>query len=280
MKCIAVVARRNTPRAQAAAKELCLWIKESGRKVFVQKNSNLEDVGQLLTSKSLDELDLVVALGGDGTYLEAFRMLEGRSTPILGVNLGSLGFLTENRLENMKETLEATFSKTLEQRPRSVLSLEVEGIQSPILSLNDIVIERGNRTHLINLAVYCNDSLVMETKADGIIVATPTGSTAYNLASGGPILHPEVSALVVTPICPHSLTSRPILFPENSEIQLRILGEGRDAQLTVDGMRIADVSEANPLKIKKHSKDHQVLRHPSHNFFNLLREKLKFGERD
>jgi len=280
MENIAVVARKKTPKALMAAKDLCQWIDAKGLKVFVQDQSDLKNLGQIMTAENLDSVDLVVALGGDGTYLEAFRLLKGRPTPILGVNLGSLGFLTENRLETMKTTLEATLSNDLEKRPRSVLSLDVEGISPEILALNDVVVERGDRTHLINLAIYCNNALVMETKADGVVVATPTGSTAYNLASGGPILHPEVGAFVVTPICPHSLTSRPLLFPDDLELQIRILGNDRDAQLTVDGVKVAEISDKNPLTLKKHKWDHQVIRHPSHNFFNLLREKLKFGERD
>jgi len=275
MENIAVVARKKTPKALMAAKDLCQWIDAKGLKVFVQDQSDLKNLGQIMTAENLDSVDLVVALGGDGTYLEAFRLLKGRPTPILGVNLGSLGFLTENRLETMKTTLEATLSNDLEKRPRSVLSLDVEGISPEILGLNDVVVERGDRTHLINLAIYCNNALVMETKADGVVVATPTGSTAYNLASGGPILHPEVGAFVVTPICPHSLTSRPLLFPDDLELQIRILGNDRDAQLTVDGVKVAEISDKNPLTLKKHKWDHQVIRHPSvccqrSKFHNLL----------
>lgn len=280
IKNIAVVARRQTPKAKAAAAELCQWIEKRGLVAFVQKHTDIENCGQILNPQQIEDIDLVVALGGDGTYLEAFRLLQGRPTPILGINLGSLGFLTENRVETMTSTLEATLSKTLERRPRSVLSLDIANVSSGVLALNDIVVERGNRTHLINIAIYCNQALVMETKADGVVIATPTGSTAYNLASGGPILHPEVGAFVVTPICPHSLTSRPLLFPDHSELEVRIIGEGRDAQLTVDGVKVAEINENNTLTLKKHKWDHQVIRHPSHNFFNLLREKLKFGERD
>ena len=275
---VAIIVRRDTPKAQQSAKELCEWLKRQSIEVFCEEHGQL-DAHKLSTPQDFDALDLVVVLGGDGTYLQAVRMLEGRPTPIVGINLGSLGFLTDNRLEEMQTTLKATLNGQMDSRPRAVLNIQLNNTDT-LLALNDMVIERGARTHLINIAISCDGQLVTQTKADGVIVASPTGSTAYNLAAGGPILHPEVKAIVVTPICPHSLTTRPLIFPDHSELSFQIIGDDRTAQLTIDGQKTLELNSHHKLIVKRNAKDHHIIRHPTHNFFNLLREKLKFGERD
>lgn len=279
-KKIAIIIRKDTPRALSEAKKLAQWLADRSLSVFCEPDVKLCDSSKHLQSESdFDSINLVVVLGGDGTYLQAVRMLHGRKTPIVGINLGSLGFLTDNRLEELYSILESTLNNKMDSRPRSVLSLSINDNQN-FLALNDMVIERGDRTHLINIAILCNSQLVTETKADGIIISSPTGSTAYNLAAGGPILHPEVKAIVVTPICPHSLTTRPIIFPDDSSLEFKILGEKRSALLSVDGKKTIEINSTHTLKVKRSPQDHYIIRHPSHNFFNLLRDKLKFGERD
>jgi NAD+ kinase len=146
-------------------------------------------------------------------------------------------------------------------------------------ALNDLVIERGPMSRLIHIAITVDKLPINAIKADGLIVATPTGSTAYNLAAGGPILHPEVDALVVTPICPHSLTSRPFIFPDDRKIQFSVIGQGTRAVLTVDGKKKATVGPNDEVWVERHASDHLFLRKVGHNYFSLLREKLKFGER-
>lgn len=279
-KNIALIVRKDTPKAVEEAQKLATWLDEQSIKVFCE-DCNIIGASSINISgeKELDQIDLVIVLGGDGTYLKAVRLLNGRKTPIVGINLGSLGFLTDNRIEEMYSILKSTFKNEMENRARSVLNIELKG-QNNFLALNDMVIERGDRTHLLNIGIYCDGQLVTETKADGVIVASPTGSTAYNLAAGGPILHPEVNAIVVTPICPHSLTSRPLIFPDNREITFRIIGDNRTALLTVDGQKTLELNSTHELIVKRNAKDHYIIRHPAHNFFNLLREKLKFGERD
>lgn len=279
-KNIAIIIRKDTPRALREGEKLAHWLSGQGLKVYCEPNTQLCPEANSISSEScFDSIDLVVVLGGDGTYLQAVRMLNGRQTPIVGVNLGSLGFLTDNRIEELHSTLRSTLDNKMDSRPRSILDIDINGAQK-YLALNDLVIERGDRTHLINIGIYCDGQLVTETKADGVIVSSPTGSTAYNLAAGGPVLHPEVKAIVVTPICPHSLTSRPILFPDDREITLQIIGENRSALLTVDGQKALEIDSSHKLTVKRNKQDHYIIRHPTHNFFNLLREKLKFGERD
>lgn len=279
-KNIAIIIRKDTPKALSEAKKLGTWLKEQSLEVYCEPNVELCDSNRHLSVESdFDKIDLVVVLGGDGTYLQAIRMLNGRQTPIVGVNLGSLGFLTDNRLEELYTTLKATLADKMDKRPRSVLSIAING-DKKFLALNDMVIERGDRTHLLNIGIHFDGQLVSETKADGVIVSSPTGSTAYNLAAGGPILHPEVNAIVVTPICPHSLTTRPLIFPDDREIEFQIIGDKRSALLTVDGQKTMEINSDHRLTVQRNPQDHQIIRHPTHNFFNLLREKLKFGERD
>ncbi len=170
----------------------------------------------------------------------------------------------------------------LEIKRRSMLNVQVRSgnkVRAQFNCLNDLVIERGPTSQLINVAMTVDRLPITTIKADGLIVATPTGSTAYNLAGGGPILHPEVDALVVTPICPHSLTSRPFIFPDQRKVQFSILGQGKKAVLTLDGVKKAKIGPNDEVWVDRDPNDHLFLRKVGHNFFSLLKEKLKFGER-
>ena len=147
------------------------------------------------------------------------------------------------------------------------------------MALNDLVIERGPTSHLIHLGLHMNDQILHTIKADGLIVATPTGSTAYNLAAGGPILHPSVDGLTVTAICPHSLTSRPFIFSDACAISFNLLGKKNRATLSVDGVKVSEMTEKDEVSVERSKHVHTMLRKAGHNYFHLLREKLKFGER-
>jgi NAD+ kinase len=279
-KNIGIIIRKDTPKALSEAKKLAQWLTERSLQVFCEPKAELtSDCKSLASEADFDQIDLLVVLGGDGTYLQATRLLNGRQTPIVGVNLGSLGFLTDNRLAELFTMMKSTLEDKMDRRPRSVLKMRIND-DKEFLALNDMVIERGNRTHLLNIGIYCDQQLVTETKADGVIVSSPTGSTAYNLAAGGPVLHPEVRAIVVTPICPHSLTTRPMIFPDDRLLEFKVIGEKRTALLTIDGQKAMEIGPQHRLQVQRNEQDHLILRHPTHNFFNLLREKLKFGERD
>ncbi len=237
---------------------------------------------EALPSLSSQAMDLFVVLGGDGTYLEAIRILEGCPTPILGVNLGGLGFLTQIRSDALYSTMEMVLKSQMEMRPRTMLHLQVKRggqILKQLCALNDLVIERGTISQLIGMSLFSNQQQVYHLKADGVVTATPTGSTAYNLAAGGPILHPFVAAFVVTPISPHSLTSRPLLFPDDQTLSYKI-DKGQRAQLNVDGKVLTEITGEDEVIVQKSKYVHQVLRKPTHDYFQLLREKLRFGERD
>lgn len=282
-KKIGIVYRKDSDAAFSAAKKLIIWLKQNQIQSFVQTNSPpIEGAVEIVDTKQIESLDLVVVLGGDGTYLQAVRMLHGRQKPILGVNLGSLGFLTETRIEDLEASIKLALAGQLNTRPRAMLAAKVQlkgGVSRSFIALNDVVVERGASSQLIRIVIECDGQLVSEFSADGVIVASPTGSTAYNLAAGGPVLHPEVNAIVVTPINPHSLTLRPFVFPDVSRLSLKLIQAGRQAQVAIDGQVLEPICDQSEIVIEKSTETHLALRKPGHNFFQLLREKLKFGER-
>ncbi len=279
---ICIMYRPQTPLAVEKARELATWLIDQKFKVFAAPRQSLLKKCSLVTEKNLNNLDWVIALGGDGTYLNAVKMLKGRHTPILGVNMGSLGFLTSVKSEDLYKAVQLTLQNKVEFRPRSQLHVTIKRngkIRDEIIALNDAVIERGSSAHLINIAVYSQKLLVSDYKADALVIATPTGSTAYNLAAGGPILHPDVKAIVLTPVCPHALTSRPIIFPDDQQLSFRLLSKNKNASLVVDGTNCGELTVNDELFVTRHDVNHFIIRNPGHNYFTLLREKLKFGER-
>lgn len=281
---VAIVYRTDTPASFSLAQTLAKWLKVRDYEVATAPEQKRVPGTKLLkTSNELGKMGLIVVLGGDGTYLRAVRLLKGHPVPILGVNLGSLGFLTPARSDEVFTVVEHTLQHKMEMRPRTMLKmtwLRKGKKKLDLLALNDVVLERGSFSQLINMQIKADDQLVKELKADGIIVSSPTGSTAYNLAAGGPILYPEVRAMVLTPIASHSLTSRPIIFPDDKEISLKLLGKNIMAHLVVDGQKVAEVSSGDEILVTRNGTDHFLVKDPKHNYFNLLREKLKFGDRN
>lgn len=281
---IALVYRLETAQAVSLAKKVADFLKEKGYLVFTGPEQKLvPGTKAAKTKKELDAFQLVIVLGGDGTYLRAVRMLEGRNVPILGFNMGSLGFLTAHNAESTFEIIEKTLAGKMVLRPRSMLVAKIirKGrTRGEFHALNDVVIERGSMSQLINTAIYSEKFLVSEVKADGFIVASPSGSTAYNLAAGGPILHPESPVFVVTPVAPHSLTSRPLIFPDDRELSFRLdAKKTQTAHFIVDGQKVTEITPEDEVVLTRSCYDHWMVREPDHNYFHLLREKLKFGDR-
>jgi NAD+ kinase len=288
---VLVAYRPHKPEAFKLAEDVAGWLKHAGLHVWSRPGQKaLKQTKNIKSPKQLDDLDLVVVVGGDGTYLKAVQLLKGRLIPFLGVNLGALGFLTDTRIQELYHALDLALRGKLKQYQRTMLDVEVQAggrnskakkaPTTSYLALNDIVIERGPVGQLINLGVYSGKHLVTDLKADGLIISTPTGSTAYNLAAGGPILHPDLAALVLTPICPHSLTNRPIVLPAHMPLDIRITEAHQKAAFVIDGQRRVDVAVEDEICIQISQKKHLALQLPEHNYFDLLREKLKFGQRD
>jgi NAD+ kinase len=282
-KIIAIMVRPGNPEAVKTGQELAKWLLEKGYDVLSTPGQKLLPKIKNVTATNIGKVDWVIVLGGDGTYLRAARMLEGRQVPILGVNMGSLGFLTETPLAEMYKVIKMTLQNKMEFRSRSMLKICLKRgnkLRGEFYALNDAVLERGSSTHLINIGIYSDKHLVAQIKADALIVASPTGSTAYNLAAGGPILHPEVRAIVCTPVCPHALTSRPLIFPDDQDLSFKVLAKDTPSVLTIDGVNRGEITPEDEVVIVRAPLDHLVIRKPDANYFDLLRRKLSFGKRD
>jgi len=282
-KKIAIVYRLYSPEAVKMAKKIATRLKSKHYKIFTApEQKQIFGTTSLVSSDELKEMSLVIVLGGDGTYLRAVRLLKGHLVPILGFNMGFLGFLTSHSLDEVFSTLDETLKNKMVLHTRSRLHVTVKlksGKRVVYNALNDIVVERGSFSQLISTSVYFDGALVNHIKADGIIISSPTGSTAYNLAAGGPILHPEVHAIVVTPVAPHSLSTRPLIFPDNKKIILHLDKNTSLAHLIVDGQKAVELSSNDEVTVTRDKINHYMIRKPHHNFFELLKEKLKFGDR-
>jgi NAD+ kinase len=233
----------------------------------------------------VDHCDLIIVLGGDGTFLSIARLMKESSVPVLGVNMGQLGFLTEIKRSEARAVLEGILNgkkPVLKERSLLEVTLQRKGkiiFRGPVV--NDAVISKGAIARIIGLQIHVNGVWAHDVRADGIIVSTPTGSTAYSLAAGGPIIEPSLPAVVLTPICPHSLTQRPIVIPDSSEIRLCLIDRPGHVFLTLDGQDAVDLKEDDVVTVRRFKKHVlQLVSSSTRDYFSLLREKLKFGMRD
>jgi NAD+ kinase len=282
-KKIAIVYRIHSTDAVKMAKKVSERLKAKKYHVYTApEQKEIPGTKLVVSSNELKDMSLIIVLGGDGTYLRAVRLLRGHPVPILGFNMGSLGFLTSHPVSEIFEVLDQTLKNEMVLHSRSRLHTAVRlksGKKITFDALNDIVIERGSFSQLISTSVYFDKSFVNDIKADGIIISTPTGSTAYNLAAGGPILHPDAKAIVLTPVAPHSLNSRPLIFPDHLPLTLKLEKQTSTAHLIIDGQKVLELSPEDEVVITRCEKNHLMIRKPNHNFFTLLKEKLKFGDR-
>jgi NAD+ kinase len=227
------------------------------------------------------QVDLVVVLGGDGTLLSVTRgAING--TPILGINMGTLGFLTEHPAESLIPMLHATLEgrAATVRRERLLVNVEKPGNEpSTHCVLNDAVINKSALARMLDLSVHVNDQLVSRFRADGLIIATPTGSTAYNLSAGGPILYPNLEVIVVTPICPHTLTNRPLVLSLDSKVELRLEKQSEEVWLTLDGQQGFPLSIEDVVRIERCMDPVFLITDRGRSYFQVLHRKLKWGER-
>lgn len=281
-KAVTIYYRAGSDGAHAMASRVSEWLvtKKNLRVHSVSDNKRLPGASPI-SKRDWARVGLVLVFGGDGTYLRAVAGVGALPIPILGFNMGSLGFLTAHQAEECFDLVDRCLKGELFIERRAMLAAELKsnGRSHTFHSLNDFVIERGSFSQLINTQISCNGQLVNSIKADGFIVSTPSGSTAYNLAAGGPILHPAVVGLIVTPISPHSLTSRPIVFPESVRLKFRLEGSRQKAHFVVDGQKALSLDSRSEIQIQVSKIKHLTLRTKEDDFFHLLREKLKFGNR-
>jgi NAD+ kinase len=220
--------------------------------------------------------DLVVVLGGDGTLLSIAHIAACRNVPVLGVNLGSLGFLTEVPLQEMMLTLDALLAGDRSMVSTRML-LEARFKDDPGLCLNDVVINKGAVARMIHLKIWVDGREVETIRSDGLIIATATGSTAYSLSAGGPILQPGIPALLLTPICPHTLSFRPTVISSDAVVRVQLLTAGEEVFLTLDGQRGAPLVKGDIIEVRRAACELQLVTSPKRNYFDLLREKLSWG---
>lgn len=282
---IGIFAKMHDPRCQNVAGDLINWLAERGCTSLVDEHlaTHIGHQRGLTQEEIRDQAELVVVLGGDGTLISVARLMSGKDVPILGVNLGSLGFLTETTVEEMYLRLE----KCLEGNPRvsDRMMLEVtvyrDGKEIERCHvLNDAVINKGALARIIDLETKVNCHVLTTFKADGLIVSTPTGSTGYSMSAGGPIIHPQMCCIVITPICPHTLTNRPIVISDDSTVSIVVASSfDEKVYLTLDGQVGVELTEGDTIEIRRALKTIALVMSKDRDYFEVLRTKLKWGER-
>jgi NAD+ kinase len=262
-----IVTKPKQPDVTRAAIELVEWFK--GKNVTAS-----------LESEAAKTADLAVVLGGDGTLLAAARLLDDRQVPIVAINYGGLGFLTEVTLEEMYPALERVLQGQFVTQFRMMMELQLVRGNETVGShraLNDVVINKGTLSRMIEIEARVDGQYVSRFRADGLIVATPTGSTAYNISAGGPIIFPTMSAMIVTPICSHTLTNRPIVLPDAVKIEIVMRSAQEGVYVTVDGQVGIPIQMGDHLLVEKSNVNVQLVAPAGKNYFDVLRGKLKWG---
>ena len=284
MKAAAIISK-PAEKSNAIAPQVADWLAKRGYTVFVDRESAIHAPGfEVVEREKLAEkkLDFVIVLGGDGTMLAAARAVAQAGIPIMGVNLGSLGFLTEIPVQEVYPTLQALVENRCEVESRSMLHAHLmRGTERVVHydAMNDVVVAKSAIARIVEFEVKVDGQLVTNYKADGLIVATPTGSTAYSLAAGGPIVSPGVNAFIVTPISPHSLTNRPLVVRDDREISILVKSVGEEAFLSIDGQTGEPVLDGDCITCKKSARNVNLLKLGKRTFFDVLRTKLSWGQR-
>ncbi len=283
MRKVAVIYKRSRPEAAALADEIGKWLELRGIEIFSQQNI-ADSFGVNCSYEKLEipgDASAVVVLGGDGTLLSVARFLENRATPIIGVNLGGLGFLTEISTDNCFHELEEIIKGHFEIEERMRLSISIMRGQTEVFRqsvLNDAVINKGALARIVDLRTTINGRHLTNYRADGLIVATPTGSTAYNLSAGGPIVYPTAQTIILTPICPFTLTNRPIILPSDVTIEVLLNDAVQDLALTCDGQVGCGLASADKIVITPAPNPLRLIKTPSIDYFDILKTKLKWGQ--
>ena len=285
LKSVAIFAKRHDPRCQGVADDLINWLEENKCLPLVESHlARLIGYSRVLTDEEIrEQAELVVVLGGDGTLISVARLFSGKTVPIVGVNLGSLGFLTEVTVEELYPLLERCLKGEPRVSERMMLEVTVSREDQEIEKchvLNDMVINKGALARIVDLETKVNRHFLTTYKADGLIVSTPTGSTGYSMSAGGPIIHPLMSCIVITPICPHTLTNRPIVVTDESVISITIASSfDEKVYLTLDGQVGFKLMQGDTIEVRKALKTTALVMSKERDYFEVLRTKLKWGER-
>lgn len=290
IKRVGILAKSGLHAAAGHLEEIAIWLERRGIEPTFETHTAalMGDTvrGRVVAKTELaTSVDMVLVLGGDGTLLGMGDCIAeaGSDIPILGVNFGSLGFLTEVTLPELYPALEAVLSGKVSLEARVMLQSTVRrngGTFATHIALNDVVVTKAAKSRMVDLSVWIDDDFVTRVKADGLIVATPTGSTAYNLAAGGPILQPSVEALILTPIAPHTLTNRPVVIPATGVVRVQPMMDGPDeVYVTFDGQTAYQLQAGDDIIVRKADIRLRLLRATTRSYYQVLRTKLKWGER-
>ena len=288
IKRIGIVLKPHQPDALKTICNLVAWLAE--RDITLVGGPEIEReqiehqtgcaVPQVESEKLAAEVDLMLVLGGDGTMIATARMIGDQEVPVLGVNYGGLGYLAEFRIEELYSALESILSGNYRLDRRVMLAVELRrGTEPPKTSrvLNDVVINKSALARIIEIETYFDRHYVSSFRADGLIVSTPTGSTAYNLSAGGPVIFPSMNAVVITPICPFTLSNRPIVVPDNAEIELLLKTDNEEVALTLDGQVGFSMQVEDRVVIRKSRTTFNIIQPSNRNYFDVLRDKLRWG---
>ena len=288
VKRIGIVLKPNQPDALRTVCELVTWLNE--RSITLVGTPELErkqieaETGCAVDQTPAEELaanvDLILVLGGDGTMIATARMVGDREVPVLGVNYGGLGYLAEFRIEELYQALESILAGNFRLDRRVMLGVELRRggeLISRNRVLNDVVINKSALARIIEIEAYLNEHFINAFRADGLIISTPTGSTAYNLSAGGPVIFPSMNAVVITPICPFTLSNRPIVVPDDATIELHLKTSQEEVTLTLDGQVGFSLNVEDRVVIRKSSVTFDLVQPSNRNYFDVLRDKLRWG---
>lgn len=283
MKKIGIISKTGHTEPLKILKELLPWLRKKGCDVYVDSDtaSGLHIEGYQ-RSQIPAMADFVVVLGGDGTMLSVARLIGEKGIPILGVNIGGLGFLTTVHKEDIFEILEKVIGGQCSVEERMMLTacvLRHSECIAEYLVVNDVVVNKGALARIIDLETYIDNDYIATFKADGLIVATPTGSTAYALSAGGPIVYPTLSSIILAPICPHTLTNRPIVLPDDVHVDIILKSMNEDVFLTIDGQVGFSLRQNDMVQVRKSAFTARFFIPCERDYFSILRTKLKWGER-
>ncbi|MGH9405403.1 MAG: NAD(+)/NADH kinase [Terriglobia bacterium] len=282
---VGITSKPHRPGIREIVAPLAAWLREHGLEVLMDEETaaNVQDAERGLSRPEVvASSDLVVVLGGDGTLLATARAVGSRPVPILAVNLGGLGFLTVITLDELYPTLEMVLTGNFKTQHRVRIECEIcrnEEITSSFTALNDVVLNKGAIARVHDFDVWAGGRFISTYKSDGLIVATPTGSTAYSLAAGGPVVVPAVNAFILTPICAHTLTNRPIVLPDSVVLEISVKGDQEPVHLTIDGQVALALGDKDRVRVRKATSTVELIQPPHKTYFEVLRQKLKWGER-
>ena len=283
VKSFAIWANAEKEQVPALVQSTIKWANDNNLEVYLAdrlKSIDVDSEVSYFSSQNPPEVDFLLCFGGDGTLISGVRIFSDTSVPVLGVHLGGLGFLAQITPEVLVDKLESVKKNEFKIQDRLVLSAKISGNENSYYAVNDFVVQNETSFRVTSLSLFIDNQHVSDYKSDGIIISTPTGSTAYSLSSGGPIVQPDVFSIVITPIAPHSLTSRPLVLPSDVEVEFRFSKESEnDLKLIIDGQNIINFTKTSTVKLSKANHHLKFITFKDYNYYETLKNKMIWGKR-